>query len=723
MTTIDANFKKKPRFKKSDIPALLLNLEPHTKNSPFVRNIIRQAAKCKHIVIDGLAGWGGVTGGFFKVPSKNWYVVACINHSPVAIYNHALSYPNCLHLLEDFRTADLSLIAYIIEEIRKINPDIEVHGWFSFDCTNFSNAKGGMPRDADSRSLAEHIDIYIKTLGFDHIWVENVKEFLMWGPMIAKTVITDKGKRKQLYFSPDRHNAVEFFEPYINAGTNPMCMLERKKVKGTKQRLLRKWEIPDPPTKGKFFQEWLKRVEGFGYESDYKLLNCADFGVPQHRVRLIMQFKKGFSAPFAWPAQTHDKKGRKGLPKWVAVRTVLDLEDEGESVLDFKKDKHGEFKVDKHGNFVPRISSPKSIARLIKGTVKHVILKNQKAFFTQAYSGDDNSKTPGIDQPSRAITATGGNLQLNSVETVGHTEDSFLMKYMGNNSKSGDNNGTSLNDTSPTISTQNRLYLAKAHHLSLHYGSGQQDKSINEVAPAVPTKDPMVFNTVQYLDKQYTGSDNHQSLEDAAATITSNPPHSLISSIFVDQAFSGGGQSKSMEEPSCAITRVQKQSIVNVEQFVMPTGYDNEAKSLEDTAPTVTANRKHHYIISAQFNNLGKSIEETSATILACMDKKPPYLVITEFGELAIEVYSYDPPHYVELKKFMAENGIVRINMRMLTIRELMRIQTLDEDRPIEASATDCKMMIGNAVPSWLVVNLAMAHEKTAVLQPQLKFA
>jgi len=65
-------------------------------------------------------------------------------------------------------------------------------------------------------------------------------------------------------------------------------------------------------------------------------MNMANYGIPQHRIRLIMQFtRKGVRA--IQPEPTHEKYGRYGLAKWVPVRTCLDLADEGESALAFKK--------------------------------------------------------------------------------------------------------------------------------------------------------------------------------------------------------------------------------------------------------------------------------------------------------------------------------------------------------------------------------------------------
>lgn len=55
--------------------------------------------------------------------------------------------------------------------------------WASLECTNFSKAKGGQPRDPDSRTLAEHLYRYIETINPDFIQIENVEEFMSWGPL------------------------------------------------------------------------------------------------------------------------------------------------------------------------------------------------------------------------------------------------------------------------------------------------------------------------------------------------------------------------------------------------------------------------------------------------------------------------------------------------------------------------------------------------------------
>jgi len=105
-------------------------------------------------------------------------------------------------------------------------------------------------------------------------------------------------------------------------------------------------------------------------------------------------------------------------------------------------------------------------------------------------------------------------------------------------------------------------------------------------------------------------------------------------------------------------------------------------------------------------------ISKPSGTLIARQDKAPVYLVTLETGELAIEVFEHDPPHYVKLKKYMAEHGIIAINMRMLKQIEMLRIMTIPENTIMSSSSTANKKMIGNAVPSDLVIHLANAYSE-----------
>lgn len=108
-------------------------------------------------------------------------VVACVNHDANAIASHASNHPDALHFTEDIRTLELSPLVAHLDKCRVENPKALTVLWASLECTNFSKAKGGMPRDADSRTLAEHLFRYIEALDPDYIQIENVEEFMSWG--------------------------------------------------------------------------------------------------------------------------------------------------------------------------------------------------------------------------------------------------------------------------------------------------------------------------------------------------------------------------------------------------------------------------------------------------------------------------------------------------------------------------------------------------------------
>lgn len=72
----------------------------------------------------------------------------------------------------------------------------------------------------------------------------------------------------------------------------------------------------------------LAAFRAHGFEPVHTLLNAADFGVPQNRVRLfVVGFRRAEDlARFRWPAPTHGAPGNLfGLPPWRTVREALGL--------------------------------------------------------------------------------------------------------------------------------------------------------------------------------------------------------------------------------------------------------------------------------------------------------------------------------------------------------------------------------------------------------------
>ena len=127
--------------------------------------------------------------------------------------------------------------------------------------------------------------------------------------------------------------------------------------------------------------------------------------------------------------------------------------------------------------------------------------------------------------------------------------------------------------------------------------------------------------------------------------------------------------------------------------------------SVDAPANTVTTNPKfnlvtikRYYLMNPQYKSAGGNIDKPCFTLIARMDKMPPYLVATETGEAAIAVYDTDSPMTAKIKEFMALYGIVDIKMRMLKIPELKKIMGFPEDYVLIGTQAEQKKFIGNAV-------------------------
>lgn len=233
-----------------------------------------------YIVVDLFAGAGGVTTGIenAKVDAvKIAKVIAAVNHDAKAIASHAHNHPDAVHFIEDIRLLKVEKLHPVVNQARIQYPNAKLIIWASAECTNFSRAKGGLPRDADSRTLPEELYRYIDALNPDIVQVENVIEFMSWGPL------DDNGK-------------------------------------------------PISKDAGIDYLKWVATIKSKGYDYDYRILNAADFGGYTIRERYFGIFVKP-ELEIVWPAATHSKKNTL-LEKWKPVKEVLDFSVKGNSIFD-----------------------------------------------------------------------------------------------------------------------------------------------------------------------------------------------------------------------------------------------------------------------------------------------------------------------------------------------------------------------------------------------------
>ena len=110
------------------------------------------------LYIDLFCGAGGTSTGVAKARlhgRKCAKVIACVNHDANAIASHQANHPDTLHFTEDIRTLELGPLVKHLEKMKKKYPGARTALWASLECTNFSKAKGGQPRDAATLYLGK----------------------------------------------------------------------------------------------------------------------------------------------------------------------------------------------------------------------------------------------------------------------------------------------------------------------------------------------------------------------------------------------------------------------------------------------------------------------------------------------------------------------------------------------------------------------------------------
>lgn len=609
----------------------------------------------KLIVIDSFCGAGGVTEGFHRAKVNGEYCAIVgigINHDALAIASHAQNHIETQHFIEDFCTLDPNGLVPIINVLKSQNPGAKVLFHMSAECTHHSKAKGGESRDADSRSLPEHIYRYIDVLNPDVITVENVVEFLDWGPLQIK-VIKDK-KGNDLY-----------------------CPLEFKKDKKTKKLLSvgPKW-VPVQERKGEYYELWKSAIESYGYHYDYRKLNAANYGAFTSRTRYFGIFSLD-KKNIAFPVATYSKDGKNGLKRWNAVKDVLNLKDEGISIFDRDKE-----------------LVEATFSRIYAGLLKFVDNGKWILKYNSVNGKSGKHSAPSIESPCPTVSCQ---------NRLGLVQTKFIQTYYGNGGT------TTVDQPCPTITTKDRCALVDPVFLC-SYNFKDKSKSVERPCPTLLTKDRFAVVNTRFIANSYNGGGKASSVESPCPSVMTVPKQNLATCRFIDQQF---GQSKpaSILQPVGALTANPKYALVSPQRWLMDTNFKNVGSALQDPSPVITANRKYHYLVNPQFNSAGWSIERPCFTLIARMDKRPPGMVTakSDFNSLPsfikadgdtliYHIFDTDSPMLRAIKEFMAAHGITDILMRMLRIDELLRIMGFGDHYVLRGTQTDKKKFIGNAV-------------------------
>lgn len=123
--------------------------------------------------------------------------------------------------------------------------------------------------------------------------------------------------------------------------------------------------------KGEAIKQILADFEEAGYITDLHLVNMADYGVPEIRQRVIIVGQRkdmGPSMLFKFPAPTHSKDGKNGLPKWLSIKSAIDHFPDPDKPNNVPNHEYSKYKVEyrdytAHRQTDPDKPSPTILAR------------------------------------------------------------------------------------------------------------------------------------------------------------------------------------------------------------------------------------------------------------------------------------------------------------------------------------------------------------------------
>lgn len=520
------------------------------------------------IVVDFFCGGGGAGTGLEMGLGRAVNVAK--NHSPQAISMHTVNHPGAVHYTTDVFDGD---------------PDTECGGkavgWFhmSPDCTHHSQAAGGQPRKREIRNLSW---IGLKWAGKKKprvISLENVKQILQWGPLIAKRC---KATGR-----------------VVKLGG---AIAEPGEVVPVHQQFL----VPDPKRRGQTWATFVAELQHLGYVVEWRVLKACDFGAPTSRERLFM-IARCDGEPVVWPAPTHAKHPAKGQQKWRTAAECIDWTIPSKSIFDR-----------------PKPLAPATLRRIAKGMKKFVI--DAADPFIVPIANWSGESVQSAHEPLRTVTSwpRGGSFAMASPIIAPATHQ-------------GSDRVNDPAEPLPTVTSANRGELMLISPTLIQTGYGER----TDQEPRVPGLDQPLGTVVSGGVKhalvaahlvKFRFSDEGKALDEPLPTITSGgnyqrpagAAHAMgISTVFMAQMNGGFNttDAKSVDDPMTTVTNTGSQQQLVTANLVHLRG-NCDARDVAAPLHTISAGGNHHGLVTAfmerQFGaSVGQAMDEPAPTITA----------------------------------------------------------------------------------------------------------
>jgi DNA (cytosine-5)-methyltransferase 1 len=444
---------------------------------------------------DLFCGAGGTSTGLLEAARELGLDVQLIavNHWDIAIATHSLNHPNVKHVNSDLEKVDpLEVVPGGKLHILVASPE----------CTHFSKARGGKPMSKQSRASVKYILRWVNVLDVENVLIENVAEFMDWGPLHRKG---------------DKANT------------------------------------PIKNRKGEYFHRFIRKLQDCGYVVKWRVLNAADYGDPTTRKRLFIMASKGRSPIF--PEPTHRKIATDMFgtrPTWRPARDIIDWSIKGESIFQRKRPlapntmRRIMAGIRKFGGKAFVIGQQSgAVARDVDQPLPTVAGAGAISFIepfivTTNWTATNRSQPRSVDDPIPAITGQG---------QIGLAEP-FVIMLNGTSDKALEKSNRSVNEPLPTVTGTRHAGLVEPFIIPFF---GERDTqhprthSIDEPLPTITSHGAGALVESFIMPVNHGPDERTHSLNDPMPTITSVDAWSLIEPFLVE--YHGTGSASSVDSP------------------------------------------------------------------------------------------------------------------------------------------------------------------------------
>jgi DNA (cytosine-5)-methyltransferase 1 len=295
--------------------------------------------------------------------------------------------------------------------------------------------------------------------------------------------------------------------------------------------------------KGKTFRAFISSLRSLGYTVDWKILVAADYGDPTTRRRLFIQAVKGRKR-IVWPQITHmdGLDNLLGCKPWVPARDVIDWSIPGASIFDRKKpladatirriaagiekywkDYAKPFLAVLYGsNDVRSLDLP--LPTVTTSGNHHALVE---PFITAIGQNSAVDRSRSIDEPLSTV--------------VGKQEhcliEPFITRYQGSHEgeADGDNRNHGIARPLPTVDTSNRYGLVEP--LLVEYHGTSTPYPVSLPVKTITTKDRFALLEPFMIKVNHSGGDRVSSIKEPLGTLTTKRDTALVASYGLDIRF------------------------------------------------------------------------------------------------------------------------------------------------------------------------------------------